>query len=55
MSDSRLVYQSLRTAQSNLLLTNDLHLLTVVVPNAVIQSVKPDWKAYFEKVGNYTY
>ncbi|XP_019857706.1 PREDICTED: helicase POLQ-like [Amphimedon queenslandica] len=50
VSDSSSVYKSLQTAQSNLILTNDLHLLTVVVPNSLIQSIKPDWKAYFEKV-----
>lgn len=50
VSDALSVYNTLHTAQTNLILTNDLHLLIIVVPKTLIDSVRPDWKAYFEKV-----
>lgn len=50
VSDGISVYNTLHTAQTNLILTNDLHLLIIVVPKTLIDSVRPDWKAYFEKV-----
>ena len=50
VSDAISVYNTLHTAQTNLILTNDLHLLIIVVPKTLIDSVRPDWKAYFEKV-----
>lgn len=44
------VYNELYNAQKNLILTTDLHLLTLVVPIDLINSITPNWVVFFNKV-----
>ena len=44
------VYEELYNAQRNLVLTTDLHLLTLVVPFDLIKSITLNWTVFFNKV-----
>lgn len=44
------VYSDLLTAQQTLVLTSDLHLLTLVIPYDLIKTTTPNWVIFYDLV-----
>lgn len=51
---SPFIYEEVKRAQENLVLTNDLHLLYLVTTPDMIVDVQPEWMTYLEQVGTYS-
>ena len=48
---SPFIYDEVKRAQENLVLTNDLHLLYLVTSPDMIKDIKPNWMTYLTEVG----
>ena len=45
-----MIYSELARAQEDLVLTTELHLLHLVTPPDLRDSIEPDWMTYFKQV-----
>lgn len=45
-----MIYSELARAQEDLVLTTELHLLYLVTPLDLRDSIEPDWMTYFKQV-----
>ena len=50
VDSSPMIYSELARAQDNLVLANELHLLYLVTPPNMRDSVEPEWMVYFQQV-----
>ena len=50
MDRSAFIYDEVKRAQGNLVLTNDLHLLYLVTTPEMITDVKPNYQTYLKQV-----
>ena len=50
VDSSPIIYSDLARAQENLVLDNELHLLYLVTPLDLRDSVEPEWMTYYRQV-----
>ena len=50
MDSSPIIYSELTRAQENLVLDNELHLLYLVTPLDLRDSIEPQWMTYYKQV-----
>ena len=51
VESSPMIYREVERAQQNLVLTNELHLLYLVTPLDIRDSIEPEWMTFFKQVG----
>lgn len=53
VDSSPMIYSELTRAQDNLVLANELHLLYLVTPHDLRDSIEPEWMVYYKQVSSF--